>query len=301
MADKSLVGVVQDLSDLELAILLCLINREHCLISTPSQALGDLVDELQLVSSGALCRCLGRTLTSSIQVSRGTFGLQSVVIECSRSMTLDDFASALFLSQASCHQAPVGASSRAQTDSYFSFAPLVGPSPATAALSSFAAQPLAAAPQMANVVLAKNLDRAPHAVQIQALELLRTHRIFTRTAVQVTPKQFVFVPLLGAATGGAARVTSHLNDLFFVAHWHDPRDGYVYLEQETAQAPSQGPPRVREGEGRAECEADGDEEDETASTRSVVKKTSGSGALVPEALLTETVSLPPGIRACLTD
>jgi hypothetical protein len=49
MADESLFDRVHELTDLELAALLSLINREHCLISTPDYALDDLVEELQLV------------------------------------------------------------------------------------------------------------------------------------------------------------------------------------------------------------------------------------------------------------
>jgi hypothetical protein len=49
MADDSLLEKVHDLSDLELAVLLCLIRREHCLISTPVDALDDLIEELKLV------------------------------------------------------------------------------------------------------------------------------------------------------------------------------------------------------------------------------------------------------------
>lgn len=49
MADEDLLDKVHSLSDLELAVLLCLINREHVLISTPSAAIDDLVQELQLV------------------------------------------------------------------------------------------------------------------------------------------------------------------------------------------------------------------------------------------------------------
>jgi hypothetical protein len=79
-------------------------------------------------------------------------------------------------------------------------------------------------------VLAINLDRAPLAVQIQALELLRTHRIFTRSSVHTTPKQFIFVPVLEADSGGQARVASHLNDFLAISHWHDPEDGFVNLE-----------------------------------------------------------------------
>lgn len=100
------------------------------------------------------------------------------------------------------------------------------------------------------MVLARGLDRAPRAVQIQVLELLRTRRIFTRTAVQAAPRTFLFVPVIGAGSGGAARVTPHLNDFFFMAYWHDVEDGFPYVEEE-------------EGWG------DGSE---TASTESVVRR-----------------------------
>ena len=49
MAEESLLARVHSLSDLELAALLSLISREHCMISTPEEALDDLVEELQLV------------------------------------------------------------------------------------------------------------------------------------------------------------------------------------------------------------------------------------------------------------
>lgn len=49
MADESLLARVHDLSDLELAALLCLISRDHCLISTPADVVNSLVLELQLV------------------------------------------------------------------------------------------------------------------------------------------------------------------------------------------------------------------------------------------------------------
>lgn len=51
MADETLVDKIQDLSDLELAVLLCLIAQEHCIIDTEPEVLDDLVQELQLVGS----------------------------------------------------------------------------------------------------------------------------------------------------------------------------------------------------------------------------------------------------------
>lgn len=49
MADDALLDKIHALSDLELAVLLCLISREHCLVSTAPDAIDDLLQELQLV------------------------------------------------------------------------------------------------------------------------------------------------------------------------------------------------------------------------------------------------------------
>ena len=45
------VDHVQDLSDLELAMLLCLIAKQHCLVETPDDLIDDLASELALVST----------------------------------------------------------------------------------------------------------------------------------------------------------------------------------------------------------------------------------------------------------
>ncbi|OAA72513.1 hypothetical protein ISF_01586 [Cordyceps fumosorosea ARSEF 2679] len=213
MADNGLIDKVHDLSDLELAVLLCLISREHCLISTPASTIDELVLELQLIATK-------------------TFGLEWAVINCSPSTTLEDFASAILST------APPPPDGNAPTKSYFP-SPRHIPSLRTGLTSSTTpGGGSTASPQIANVVLARDLDRAPHAVQIQALELLRTRRLFTRTTVQVAPKQFVFVPVLAAARGGRARVTPHLNDFLAIAHWHDPGHGLVNLEeQQAAESP----------------------------------------------------------------
>lgn len=49
MADESLIGKIHDLSDLELAALICLVAKEHCIIDTVPDSLDELVDELELV------------------------------------------------------------------------------------------------------------------------------------------------------------------------------------------------------------------------------------------------------------
>lgn len=49
MAEESLISKVQNLSDLELATLICLVAQEHCIIDTDPSVLDDLVQELELV------------------------------------------------------------------------------------------------------------------------------------------------------------------------------------------------------------------------------------------------------------
>lgn len=73
---------MHSLSDLELAALLCLVSRENCLISTPPEALDDLVAELQLVrfgmpSDSGICfpqlplpRIMGRQNTQTVKEAR---------------------------------------------------------------------------------------------------------------------------------------------------------------------------------------------------------------------------------------
>ena len=49
MADEELQQKIHGLGDLDLAALLCLMSREHCIVSTEPESLDDLVEELQLV------------------------------------------------------------------------------------------------------------------------------------------------------------------------------------------------------------------------------------------------------------
>ncbi|KAK7745221.1 hypothetical protein SLS62_009850 [Diatrype stigma] len=297
--DQLLLRKVHGLGDLDLAALLSLIGREHCIIGTAAPVLNDLVAELRLVASH-------------------TFGLESAVVDCTPHTTLDDLASALLVaqqppppppsqSQPRSPRSTTGSplATRITTDSYFNHhhhhhhqhtrhgnagsgggaaakypsasthldgqahpqllpSPLRArtPTPATATSPGLnygygrtgyggsggggGGKTPPSAPHIANVIIAKNLDAAPKAVQIQCLELLRTRRLFTRTSVQAAPKQFLFVAVLATTTGGsrsrggsskgpngiAARLTPHLNDFFYISHWHDPEDGFAHLEEE---------------------------------------------------------------------
>jgi hypothetical protein len=51
MDDPGLDEIARQLSDLEVALLLCLVAREHCLIETTSHCIHDLAKELALVGS----------------------------------------------------------------------------------------------------------------------------------------------------------------------------------------------------------------------------------------------------------
>ncbi|KAK1754767.1 hypothetical protein QBC47DRAFT_384893 [Echria macrotheca] len=270
--DDGLLDKARRLNDLELAALLSLIAREHCLISTAPEAVDELTEELRLIAAR-------------------TFGLSSAVVSCHAHTTLDDFATALLLTSPPRTSSPVLTSGRRSTSpfqarhppphyhdagstsgSYFprtAGGPIASPASSSTAAASQGSQPL-----IANVVLAKNLDRAPRAVQIQALELLRTRRIFTRTNVQTAPKQFLFVAVVGAPSGGRAHVAPHLNDFFYLAHWHDPQDGFDYLDEDYGI-----------GEDDDDDDDYDEEDDDIASTNSsstsVVKRKGSSSFMAP--------------------
>jgi hypothetical protein len=157
-------------------------------------------------------------------VAAKVFGLSHAVIDCSEHTSLDDFAHAILSGDAT----PVESNSpvRTRQDSYFLNAPTFQSIAARSPISDNFADNKT----IANVIIAKNLDEAPKQVQIQALELMRTKRIYTRTSVQNAPKRFLFIALL--AGGEGPRLTKHLNDQMFISHFHDPEDGFPNLEED---------------------------------------------------------------------
>ncbi|KAK5019327.1 hypothetical protein LTR16_001695 [Cryomyces antarcticus] len=80
-----------------------------------------------------------------------------------------------------------------------------------------------------NIVILRDLDWANHHVQIQTLELIRAKRIFTRTEVQAAPKRFLVIALLSKQS--EKRLNPHLNDQFFISHYHAPQDGLPNSEE----------------------------------------------------------------------
>jgi hypothetical protein len=53
MGDSSLIAKIQQLTDLELALLVSLVAGQHCLIEVEHEALNQLQQEIQLVGSKA--------------------------------------------------------------------------------------------------------------------------------------------------------------------------------------------------------------------------------------------------------
>lgn len=143
------------------------------------------------------------------------------MVDCNEHTSLDDFANSIFADDAGSKrsESPV----RTRQDFHFLQSP---------ALRSVSRSPISENfsdnRKIANVIIAKNLDEAPKQVQIQALELMRTKRIFTHTSVQSAPKRFLFIALV--AGGEGPRLTKHLNDHMFISHFHDPEDGFPNLE-----------------------------------------------------------------------
>jgi len=203
MADEILLSKIHDLSDVELATLLCLVAKEHCIIDTEPDSIDELVQELGLVAAKA-------------------FGLSHAVLDCSEHTTLNDFAHAII--SVDSNSAPPISPVRTRQDSYFVHTPAFQSITRSPPSDTFAENK-----SMANVIIAKNIDEAPQQVQIQALELMRTKRIYTRTSVQNAPKRFLFIAVL--AGGEGPRLTKHLNDHMFISHFHDPEDGFPNTEE----------------------------------------------------------------------
>ncbi|KAI9827822.1 MAG: hypothetical protein M1832_004311 [Thelocarpon impressellum] len=199
MGGPPLAEKAHGLSDLELAVLLSLVAEEHCIIETDEEAIDAAEAELRAIS---------------VRV----FGLSAVVLDASANTTLDDLGNAILIEDGTRENKPPSRAPSRPEGSY------LGGSDASGLVG------LTDSHRIADVVIAKNLDLASHHAQIQALELLRTKRIFTRTEVHSAPKRFLFIALLVRDRPGP-RLVSHLNDHIFLSHYHTPEDGFPNLEE----------------------------------------------------------------------
>lgn len=156
-------------------------------------------------------------------MASNVFGLSHAVVDCHEDTTLNDFVDAILYDGQTTirEQSPV----RSRQDSYFLQSPAFLSISRSPIYDNFTSDDR----EIANVVIAKNLDEAPKQVQIQALELIRTKRIYNRSSVHKAPKRFLFIALV--AGGEGPRLTSHLNNHMFISHFHSEEDGFPNLEE----------------------------------------------------------------------
>ena len=196
---------IQELGDLELAVLVCLIAREHCIFSASNTSRHDLRDELRLI-------CMD------------TFGLQPAIVECSPKMTVDQFSEAILVESLNNNDDGFRQQeSNDRTTLSIDFTSARGRSP-----SRFGSNMLDER-RIADVIITTDLDTATEHVQVQALELIRTKRIFTRRAMHTATKDFM---VLAISSKLGSRLSKHLNDLFCMSHVHAQEDGFVYLSKQ---------------------------------------------------------------------
>ncbi|CAO2655106.1 Nn.00g101700.m01.CDS01 [Neocucurbitaria sp. VM-36] len=205
-ASDRLSEKVQALSDIELAVLVCLVAEQHCIIEAEEEEINAVQEELKLIAFNV-------------------FGFTSAVLDCDEHTTLDDFGRGILVKD--------------EGEDYFSrsngrlqgeFSSISGSPRMPDRRLSKSPRPFSPLDtrRIANIVIAKNLNRASSQVQIQALELMRGKRNFTRTAVHAAPKQFLLVVLNAT---GTPRLTMHLNDQISISHHHQVDDGLPNLEE----------------------------------------------------------------------
>ncbi|KAF1934916.1 hypothetical protein EJ02DRAFT_362647 [Clathrospora elynae] len=200
---------IQALSDLELAVLICLVADQHCIIEAQKDGLRDVREELKFVAANV-------------------FGLTYAVLECDERTTLDDFGSGILVKEEGVDYFDTNDRNRAEVEAV-SRSPGMRISKSPRPFSPLDSR------RIANVVVAHNLNRASKQVQIQALELMRGKRNFTRTAVHAAPRPFLFIALNET---GTTRLTMHLNDQFFISHKHQAEDGLPNLEELQEKEPA---------------------------------------------------------------
>lgn len=200
--DGGILEKIQNLNDLELAILVSLISEEHCSVSTDLSSTLELERELHLVCTEA-------------------FGLRPAVVRCRSNTTVDELNDAILITvgedeKDTSHEYEEERRPAAEVD--FS-----RPRPSRLKSDDTTIDKR----RIANVVIATDLDLAGQNVQVQLIELLRTKRMFTRTEMHVAPKAFLLVAILSKPR---VRVSYHLNDMISTSHFHPADDGLSHLE-----------------------------------------------------------------------
>ncbi|KAF2666973.1 hypothetical protein BT63DRAFT_427386 [Microthyrium microscopicum] len=193
---------IQELSDLELACFLCFVAEQHCcIVEADVHDLEAVVEELSLIC-------------------RETFGLTAAILRCGPSTTLDEFTQSILVDDTL--RPPNVDSDAVEPKDYLSV-------PGSGAARHFKSprpysQELGG--KIANIVIATSLNESSEQVQIQALELIRGRRIFSRKEVHKAPDNLLFIAV---QVHGPKRLTLHLNDHIFISHLHQSTDPLVHI------------------------------------------------------------------------
>ncbi len=222
---QNLLDSIQELSDLELGVLLSLIARGHCLMTTEDDFIDDLANELSLITSER-------------------FGLSYVVLEPEELDSVDRFNEAILdeqRTQFSAEDDPQPGSLRARLANLNIRAPPKQGQRSSREDDRFDER------MIKNVVIAKGFNFADELVQIQAIEIINNKRFLSRTTVHVAPKTFLFIPIVSASSKDV-HLLPHLNDRIFISHYHHPEHGFANLEEldhSVASDDSSGPSKQR--------------------------------------------------------
>lgn len=205
MDAQQLLDNIQELSDLELCLLLSLVAQGHCLVTTDDDLVDDLANELSLIATER-------------------FGLSCAVLGPESLDSVDRFGKAILEekgTQFSGQDDPLPGSLRARLASV----------DIRAAPKPHERKDVALDNRMIkNVVIAKRFNFADQSVQVQAIEIINNKRLISHTTVHITPKTFLFIPVVPLSTRHI-HLIPHLNDRIFISHHHLPEHGFPNLEE----------------------------------------------------------------------
>ncbi|CZT23475.1 uncharacterized protein RCC_09189 [Ramularia collo-cygni] len=206
--DSSTLDKISELGDLDLALLVSRVAEQHCIFSAAVESIKNLQEELRL-------SCID------------TFGIQPAVVECSPQTTVDEFNSSLLV--------PFNNGSKEAADRHHllnlptfevDYSPSRDHSPRRFGSIANGIEDLC----IAEIIIATRLDTADECVQVQALELLTSRRIFTRSSMHVAPKNLLFIAI-SSSSAPQAKLSRHLNDVFCMSHFHAAEDALPHTEE----------------------------------------------------------------------
>ncbi|CUS09641.1 unnamed protein product, partial [Tuber aestivum] len=221
MDRENIADLVHQLNDVELAVLLSLVTRKHCILTTEPGCLELLRQQLELLGPAV-------------------FGLTVAVVRCTPDTTLDDFIEPLLLDETRPSPTSHGISPVNSHESGESYLGARNRSSLLRTSSQGARdESTSCSRKLANIIIALDLDVASDQIQTQALELIRTKRFCTRNKnFHYAPDRFLLIALLRRPNGESS-LSSHLCDYFFISHHHPAHEGFpeeVELEVESEQS-----------------------------------------------------------------